>query len=104
VNWLVALETLKSSFSWSDEELYEHFLFDLHVRYTLGRHDFHIGDFDPRTRFYFRERLSRHHLEHGLNLIIPAFEDLTDHQLTALKVKTSTQLMGSAKSPAISRT
>ena len=49
VNWLVALETLKSAFGWSDEELYDHFLFDLQVRYALGLHDLHEGYFDLRT-------------------------------------------------------
>ena len=58
VNWLVALEILKSAFGWSDEELYDHFLFDLQVRYALGLHDLHEGYFDLRTLYYFRERLS----------------------------------------------
>ena len=39
INWLVGLETLKAGFGWSDEELYDHFCFDLQVRYALGIHD-----------------------------------------------------------------
>jgi len=97
VNWLVALETLKSAFGWSDEELYEHFLFDLQVRYALGLHDLHEGYFDLRTLYYFRERLSCYNLEHGANLLIEAFENITDQQLKALKVKTSIQRMDSTQ-------
>ena len=36
VNLLVGLETLKAGFGWSDEEMYDHFCYDLQVRYALG--------------------------------------------------------------------
>jgi hypothetical protein len=97
INWLVALEILKSVNGWSDEELYEHFLFDLQVRYALGLHDLHEGYFDLRTLYYFRERLSRYNLEHGVNLLNQAFEDITDQQLKSLKVKTGIQRMDSTQ-------
>jgi hypothetical protein len=97
INWLVALEILKSAHGWSDEELYEHFLFDLQVRYALGLHDLHEGYFDLRTLYYFRERLSRYSLEHGVNLLNQAFEDITDEQLKSLKVRTGTQRMDSTQ-------
>ena len=93
INWLVGLETLKSGFGWSDEELYDHFCFDLQVRYALGIHDLNESDFDLRTLYNFRERLSRYNLEHGMNLLTQAFEDITEQQLTALKVKTGKQRM-----------
>ena len=63
INWLVGLETLKAGFGWSDEELYDHFCFDLQVRYALGIHDLNESDFELRTLYYFRERLSRYNLE-----------------------------------------
>jgi hypothetical protein len=47
INWLVGLETLKAGFGWSDEKLYDHFCFDLQVRYALGIHDLNESDFDP---------------------------------------------------------
>jgi len=97
VNWLVTLEILKSANGWSDEELYEHFLFDLQVRYALGLHDLHEGYFDLRTLYYFRERLSRYNLEHGVNLLNQAFEDITDQQLKSLKIKTGMQRMDSTQ-------
>ncbi len=97
VNWLVGLETLKAGFGWSDEELYDHFCFDLQVRYALGIHDLNESDFDLRTLYYFRERLSRYNLEHGVNLLTQAFEQITDQQLTILQVKTGKQRMDSTQ-------
>ena len=38
VNVLVGLETLKSGIGWSDEELYDHFLYDLQVRYAVAKY------------------------------------------------------------------
>jgi hypothetical protein len=97
INWLVGLETLKAGFGWSDEELYDHFCFDLQVRYALGIHDLNESDFELRTLYYFRERLSRYHLEHGVNLLTQAFEQITDQQLTTLQVKTGKQRMDSTQ-------
>jgi hypothetical protein len=97
INWLVGLETLKSGFGWSDKELYDHFCFDLQVRYALGIHDLNESDFELRTLYYFRERLSRYNLEHGVNLLTQAFEDITEQQLIALKVETGKQRMDSTQ-------
>jgi hypothetical protein len=97
VNWLVGLEILKAGFGWSDEEAYDHFCFDLQVRYALGLHDLNAGDFDLRTWYYFRERLSHYNLQHGVNLLNQAFEALTDQQITALALKTGQQRMDSTQ-------
>jgi hypothetical protein len=97
VNVLVGLETLKSGFGWSDEELYDHYVFDLQVRYALGYHNLNEGEFDIRTLYNFRQRLSRYNQEHGVNLLIQAFEGITDQQISALKVKTSLQRMDSTQ-------
>ena len=97
INWLVGLETLKAGFGWSDEELYDHFCFDLQVRYALGIHDLNESDFELRTLYYFRQRLSRYNLEHGVNLLSQAFEHITDQQLTTLPVKSGQQRMDSTQ-------
>jgi len=97
INWLVGLETLKAGFGWSDEELYDHFCFDLQVRYGLGIHDLNESDFDLRTLYYFRERLSRYNLAHGVNLLTQAFEKITNQQLATLKVKSGIQRMDSTQ-------
>jgi len=95
LNWLVGLETLKSGFGWSDEELYDHFCFDLQVRYALGIHDLNESDFDLRTLYNFRQRLSRYMQEQGVNLLDQAFEQVTDEQVAAYQLKTGKQRMDS---------
>lgn len=95
VNVLVALDTLKAGFGWSDEELYDHFTFDVQVRYALGYHNLAEGEFDIRTLYNFRRRLSQYNLEQGVNLLEACFEDITDQQVIAFKIKTDQQRMDS---------
>jgi len=97
VNVLIGLEALKAGFGLSDEELYARFCFDLQVRYALGYDRLGDGDFEIRTLYYFRERLSRHNAQHGINLLERAFEQVTDQQITALKVRTGMQRMDSTQ-------
>ncbi len=97
VNVLVGLETLKAGFGWSDEELYDHFIFDVQVRYALGLRNLKEGDFELRTLYNFRQRLSRYNQEYGTNLLVRAFEDITDQQLSTFKVQTGMQRMDSTQ-------
>jgi hypothetical protein len=98
VNLLVGLEILKEWRGWSDEELYEHFLFDLQVRYALGCDDLKEDNFDLRTLYYFRQRMSQYALkENGENLMKVVFEHITDEQLKKLEVKTGMQRMDSTQ-------
>lgn len=97
VNVLVGLEALKSGFGWSDEELYEGFLYNLQVRSALGYDRLGEGEFDLRTLYYFRQRLSEYNLKHGVNLLEQAFEHITDQQLVELKVRTGQQRMDSTQ-------
>jgi hypothetical protein len=60
VNVLVGLESLKADFGWSDAELYDLFSYDVQVRYALGYQQLSEGDFDLRSLYYFRERVSRY--------------------------------------------
>ena len=60
INVLVGLETLKSGYGWSDEEMYENFCFDLQVRYALGYRQLSEGHFELRTTYNFRQRLSEY--------------------------------------------
>jgi len=55
------------------------------------------GDFEIRTLYYFRERLSRYNAEHGINLLEKAFENITDAQIVDLKVRTGMQRMDSTQ-------
>ena len=97
VNILVGFETLKSGFGWSDEELYNHFLFDLQVRYALGLRDFDEGYFDLRTLYYFRAALVEYEQKHEINLIQKASEQITDEQIEQFQVKTGLQRMDSTQ-------
>jgi hypothetical protein len=97
VNVLVGLEALKAGFGLNDEELYARYCYDLQVRYALGYDRLGDGDFEIRTLYYFRERLSRYNAEHGINLLEKAFEQVTDQQITALKVRTGMQRMDSTQ-------
>jgi hypothetical protein len=97
VNVLVGLEFLKSGFGWSDEELYDAFLYNVQVRYALGYYELGEGEFDVRTLYYFRERLNRHMQETGENLLARAFEQVTDEQVAAFKLKTGMQRMDSTQ-------
>ena len=97
VNVLLGLETLKAGYGWSDEELYDHFTFDLQVRYALGYHDMREGQFELRTLYNFRRRLSEYNQAQGVNLVAQAFEDITDQQMVALKVQAGLQRMDSTQ-------
>jgi len=97
VNVLVGLEGLKAGFGWSDQELYENYCYNLQVRYALGYDRLGDGDFEIRSLYYFRERLSRYNAEKGINLLEKAFEAITDAQIVALKVRTGMQRMDSTQ-------
>jgi hypothetical protein len=97
VNVLVGLEYLKAGNGWTDEEMYDMFCYDVQVRYALGYRQLGDGDFDLRTLYYFRERLSRHMQESGENLLDQAFEQVTDEQITAYHLKTGQQRMDSTQ-------
>ena len=97
VNVLVGLEFLKSGMGWSDEELYDAFLYNVQVRYALGYDELGEGEFELRTLYYFRERLNRYMQAKGENLLAKAFEQVTDEQVTAFKLKTGIQRMDSTQ-------
>jgi hypothetical protein len=88
VNRLAGFEVLKAGFGWTDEEMYEAYLFNDQVRYTLGLCDLGDESFDLRTLHYFRQRLSEYMQKTGTNLIDKAFAQVTDQQIAAFHVKT----------------
>jgi len=95
VNVLVGLEMFKSGFGWSDEEMYDHFCYDVQVRYALGCRDLSEGHFELRTTYNFRQRITKHMQESGENLFEQTFEQITDEQLAAFEVKTDKLRMDS---------
>ena len=97
INVLVGLEALKAGFGWSDAELYDNYCYDLQVRYALGYDRLGDGDFEIRSLYYFRQRLSQYNAKTGENLLEKAFEQITDAQIVALKVRTGMQRMDSTQ-------
>jgi hypothetical protein len=97
VNVLLGLEVLKAANDWSDTKLYEQFCFDVLVRYALGYDRLGDGDFELRTIYNFRERLSCYNILHGINLVSKAFEQITDEQIAKLRVLTGMQRMDSTQ-------
>jgi len=97
INVLVGLETLKSGFGWSDEEMYENFCFNLQVRYALGHRKLDEGHFELRTVYNFRQRLSEHRQASGADLMTQAFEQVSDEQLAAFSLKTNKLRMDSTQ-------
>ncbi|HEX2980763.1 MAG TPA: transposase [Anaerolineaceae bacterium] len=96
VNMLVGLEIIKGLHGWSDEELYEHFVLDMQVRYAVGCDNFGEGDFELRTVYNFRRALSAYALQSGVNLMQVTFTDITDAQIQKLGIKTDIQRMDSS--------
>jgi len=97
VNVLVGLEYLKAGNGWTDEEMFDEFGYNSQVRYAIGFRQLGEGDFDERTLYYFRERLSRYMQETGINLLEKAFEQVTDQQIAAYQLKTGKQRMDSTQ-------
>jgi len=95
INELVSLEFLKDGHGWTDEEMYEHYLFDLQTRHALGLDQLGEAHFELRTVYNFRQRLSQYMQEKGVNLLDRAFEQVTDEQIAAFQLKTGQQRMDS---------
>jgi hypothetical protein len=97
VNVLLGLEYLKAWNGWTDQEMYEAYLYNMQVRYAVGYDVFGEGKFTMRTLYNFRERLSRYMQETGINLLNQAFEQVTDQQIKAYQIKTGKQRMDSTQ-------
>ena len=97
VNVLVGLETLKAGFDWSDAEMIDAFTFNLQVRYALGYENLGAGEFDLRTVYHFRHRLSAHQQATGQNLLDQAFGQITVEQIAAFELKTGRLRMDSTQ-------
>ena len=95
INELVSLEFLKDGNGWTDEEMYQRYLFDLQTRHALGLDQLGEAHFELRTVYNFRERLSQYMQETGVNLLDQAFEQVTDAQIAAFQLKSGKQRMDS---------
>ncbi len=97
VNILLSLEILKVGRNWSDEEMLDHYYYDLQVRYALGLHQIGEEEFDIRSVYNFRARLAAHMQKTGENLIEKAFQQVGEEQLKAYAINTEKQRMDSTQ-------
>ena len=97
VNVLVAFETLKAGLGYSDNRMYATYNYDMQIRYALGYHNLGEGEFELRTIYNFRRRLSEYMQETGINLIEKSFEQITDEQMKAFQLKTGNLRMDSTQ-------
>ena len=95
INILVGLEILKSGYGWSDEEMYDAYLFNLQVRYALGIRDMDEFVFELRTVYNFRRRVSNYIQDTGKNPLDDLFSQITDEQIKKYGIKTDMQRMDS---------
>ena len=75
--------------------MYDHFCYDVQVRYALGYRDLSEGHFELRTMYNFRKRVTKQMQETGENLFEQTFEQITDEQIVAFKLKTDKLRMDS---------
>lgn len=97
VNVLAGFETLKAGFGYSDEEMYAAYSYDMQIRYAFGYRNLGEGEFELRTIYNFRRRLSEYMQEKGINLIEKAFEQVSDEQIEAFQLKTGKLRMDSTQ-------
>jgi hypothetical protein len=83
---LVAMLIIKEGFGWSDERLFEAIHFDLLVRRALGLENLTDGLPAESTYYLFKQRLYRHQVETGINLLNEVFQELTRDQAKRLGV------------------
>jgi len=97
INVLTGLDWLKSAFGWSDEEMYDHYCFDIQVRYALGLRNLGKGHFELRTMYNFRRRVAQHMQKTGENLYAQSLEQIADEQVVAYGLKTHRLRMDSTQ-------
>jgi len=86
VRTLVGMMILKESFGWSDSQLFEHCLFNLLVRSSLGL--FNINDPLPveSTYYLLRKRIYDHQKQNGEDLMGNVFAHITSGQIKDFSV------------------
>ena len=86
VSKLIGMMILKDAFGWSDAQLYEQCRFNLLTRAALGL--FNINDSIPTesTYYFLRQRIYKHHLETGEDLLGKTFDSITRGQIQEFDV------------------
>ena len=91
INALVASLILMQRYHWSYKELFKQIRFHILVKIALGLDSIDAMPFCSATIFNFQNRLNKHFIETGENLLEQVFDRLTEDQLKTLKIKTDIQ-------------
>lgn len=91
INAMVASLILMHRYNWTYEQLFENIQFHILVKIALGLDCIDKMPFCPATLFNFQNRLAKHFIQTGENLLEQVFDQLTEKQLKILKIKTSIQ-------------
>ena len=91
INSMVASLLLMNRRTWTYDELFKNIQFHLLVKIALGLDQISDVPFCVATLFNFQNRLHKHFIETGENLLERVFDQLTEEQLKKLKLKTDIQ-------------
>ena len=91
INAMVASLLLMNRRTWTYDELFKNIQFHLLVKIALGLDQISDVPFCVATLFNFQNRLHRHFIETGENLLERVFDQLTEDQIKKLKLKTDIQ-------------
>ena len=91
VNIMVSAIILAYKKGWTIKEMLEQIDFNLLTRTALGLNKMDDTAFCEATFFNFQNRLLKHFVETGENLLERVFDGLTEEQLKQLKIKTDIQ-------------
>lgn len=95
VNRLVSSIILMNKRGWTTKQMMEQVEFNLLTRKAIGMNEITERAFCEATYFNFQNRILKHYLDTGENLIEKVFDGLTQEQLKELKIKTDIQRMDS---------
>jgi len=91
INAMVSSIILMQRNNWTYEQLFEAIKFNILTKFALGLDALDDIPFCSASLFNFQNRLSDHFNETGENLLEQVFDQLTEDQLKALKLKTNIQ-------------
>jgi hypothetical protein len=91
VNILVGLEILKELLNFTDDQLYENFLFNYTFHRALGIDDINKYEFGIRTLYNFRSSLHSYETRHNVSLLKEVFKDLRDTSIEITGTKVNIQ-------------
>ncbi len=91
INVLVSALILMQRFQWTYEELFKQIKFNILTKIALGLKKLDDIPFCPATIYNFQNRLNKHFVETGENLLEQVFDELTSDQLKRLKIKANIQ-------------